>query len=91
MAHTSETDIAPATPMEMPRKLGSIIAWIAAVPGAARFFLRRAEAAQAARCRLESVSAEVVQDSGLDPSDATGISAWQPDLPFFMQSGFGQR
>lgn len=91
MAHTSETDIAPATPMEMPKKLGHIIAWIAAVPGAARFLLRRAEAAQTARCRLESVSAEVVRDSDLDPSDATGIPAWQPDLPFFMQSGFGQR
>lgn len=91
MAHISKTDIAPATPMEMPRKLGHILTWIAAVPGAARFFLRRAEVAQAARCQLESVSSEVVRDSGLDPSDATGIPAWQPDLPFFMQNGFGQR
>ena len=91
MAHTSENNDTPATPMEMLEKLGHIITWIAAVPGAARTFLHRAELAHTSRCKLASVSAKVVRDSGLDPSDATGFAAWQPDLPFFMQSGFGQR
>jgi hypothetical protein len=91
MAHTPEINHTSASSMEMPRKLGHVISWIAAVLGAARLFLRRAEVAQASRCKLEAVAAEVVRDNGLDPSDATGIAAVQPDLPFFMQSGFGQR
>ena len=91
MAHTSENNDTPATPMELLKKLGHFITWIAAVPYAARTILHSVEVAHDSRCHLESVSAKVVRDSGLDPSDATGIAAWQPDLPFFMQSGFGQR
>jgi hypothetical protein len=91
MAHTSENNDTPATPMEMLETLGHSITRIAVFPGAVRTFLHRAELAHVSRCNLASVSAMVVRDSGLDPSDATGIAAWQPDLPFFMQSGFGQR
>lgn len=91
MAHTSENNHTPATPKDMLEKLGHITTWNAALSGAARTFLHRAELAHASRCKLASVSAKVVQDTGLDPSDATGIAPWQPDLPFFMQSGFGQR
>ena len=91
MAHTSENNDTPATPMEMLEKLRYFITWIAAAPGAARTFLHRAEVAHASRSNLASVSAKVVRDSGPDPCDATGIAAWHPDLPFFMQNGFGQR
>lgn len=51
----------------------------------------RADAAHDARCRLEAVPDEVARDGGLAPEDATGIATWQPDLPFFMQRGFGKR
>lgn len=31
------------------------------------------------------------RDAGLSRDDATGIGSYHPELPFFMQSGFGQR
>jgi hypothetical protein len=49
------------------------------------------ETAHAQRRALEAIPAEAEQDTGLSRSDLTGIPEWQPDLPFFMQSGFGKR
>ena len=46
--------------------------------------------AHALRCELASLPHDVKSDTGLSPEDATGITSRQPDLPFFMQSGFGQ-
>jgi hypothetical protein len=47
--------------------------------------------AHALRCELASLPQNVMSDTGLSPEDATGIASHQPDLPFFMQSGFGRR
>lgn len=47
--------------------------------------------AHARRCELASLPQTVMSDTGLSPEDATGIASHQPDLPFFMQSGFDRR
>lgn len=39
----------------------------------------------------EAVGADTMRDTGMSPEIASGIPAWQADLPFFMQSGFGSR
>ena len=64
---------------------------IAAGLAAARASRKRVEDAHAARCTLAAFSEQDFQDTGIDPSDATGIPPQQPDLPFFMQSGFGRK
>lgn len=50
----------------------------------------RVDKAHARRCELASLPQNVMSDTGLSPEDATGIASHQPDLPFFMQSGFGR-
>ncbi len=80
-----------AQPIELLHKQGPFITWIAAYLGATRASLRRVEDAHASRCTLASLAEEIFHDTGIDPSDATGIASCQPDLPFFMQSGFGKR
>ena len=50
----------------------------------------RVDKAHALRCELASLPQNVMSDTGLSPEDATGIVRHQPDLPFFMQSGFGR-
>ena len=39
----------------------------------------------------EAVGANMMRDTAMDPETASGHQAWQADLPFFMQSGFGKR
>ena len=39
----------------------------------------------------ETVGADTMRDTGVDPETASGIHAYQAELPFFMQSGFGKR
>lgn len=51
----------------------------------------KVDIAHARRCDLASLPQDVLQDTGLPPEGATGITDHQPDLPFFMQSGFGRR
>ena len=51
----------------------------------------RTETAQAHARALASLPSDILRDTGLTPEEATGISAFQPDLPFFLQRGFGQR
>lgn len=46
--------------------------------------------AHARRCELASLPQNMMCDTGLSPEDATGIASHQPDLPFFMQNGFGR-
>lgn len=70
---------------------GPVRAWITHCFGATRAWLASAENAHVLRCTLESLPAETFRDTGIDPRDATGIASCQPDLPFFMQSGFGRR
>ncbi len=66
---------------------GLLTRWLAAASAKAR----RTDAAHA-RCRtLESVPPDLFRDTGLTPEDATDIRRHQPDLPFFMQAGFGDR
>lgn len=90
MIHTSDdTDNRPAS-TEVVDKCRLFLSWIETVLGATRRSAQKAEAAQASRCIRESFATEEFQDTGIDPSDATGIASWQPDLPFFMQSGFGR-
>jgi hypothetical protein len=48
-------------------------------------------AAHARRCALESITPADVRDIGMAREDATGMPTRQPDLPFFMQSGFGSK
>ena len=50
----------------------------------------RVDKAHARRCELASLPQNVLSDTGMSPEDTTGISSHQPDLPFFMQSGFGR-
>jgi uncharacterized protein YjiS (DUF1127 family) len=56
-----------------------------------RLFARIADVNDAHEaCRLHrEVSDRDLQDAGLSREEALGISNHQPDLPFFMQPGFG--
>lgn len=63
---------------------------IAAILEAGRRPLQKVEAAHSARCDRATFAAGEYQDTGIDPSDATGIASWQSDLPFFMQGGCGR-
>ena len=47
--------------------------------------------AHARRHELASLPKDIQRDTGLSPEEATGISSFQPDLPFFLQRGFGHR
>lgn len=90
MIRASDDNGTRTTPMGMD-VLGLIRSRSAAAFGAIRKSLQTVEEAHATRCSLMSFATEEFQDTGVDPSDATGIASWQPDLPFFMQNGFGQR
>jgi hypothetical protein len=50
-----------------------------------------AERAHDRRRAHEAAGAACMRDTGMDPDSATGVPAWQGDLPFFMQAGFGRR
>ena len=89
MFHASDNRATPTLPMI--DRFGRFTTWIATVLGATGASLRKVEEAHALRCNLATFSAEEFQDTGIDASDATGIASWQPDLPFFMQSGFGRK
>lgn len=91
MAHASDRNDPRTVPTGVREHCAAFMTGFAARLGAARTSLRKVEVAQSARCNLASFSAREVQDTGTDPSDATGIAAWQTDLPFFMQNGFGRR
>ena len=47
------------------------------------------EAAHEACRAHRDVSDRDIQDAGLSREEALGVSNHQPDLPFFMQPGFG--
>jgi hypothetical protein len=49
------------------------------------------QAAFAKQARFAQVTPEILRDTGLSPQDLLGESAHDPALPFFLQSGFGQR
>lgn len=91
MIHASDETNARATPIEVLDRFVPFTTWIPAVLRGTRAFLHKVEVAHASRCNRASFSEEEFQDTGIDPSDATGIASWQPDLPFFMQSGFGRK
>ena len=55
-----------------------------------RASVARVDKAYARRCALASVPQDLLRDTGLCPEDAIGIARHQPDLPFFMQDGFGR-
>lgn len=46
------------------------------------------EIAHSRNADLAKLDALCCSDIGMSAPDATGISSYQPDLPFFMQSGF---
>jgi hypothetical protein len=50
----------------------------------------RAERSHHRRLGFAMVSPEVLHDIGLSAEETTGLPSWQPDLPFFMQTGFGR-
>jgi hypothetical protein len=51
----------------------------------------RAEQSHHRRLGFALVSADVLRDIRISAEEATGLSSRQPDLPFFMQTGFGCR
>ena len=54
-------------------------------------WFRSAERAHELRIASDAVGVETMRDTGMDPETASGVLAWQEDLPFFMQSNFGKR
>jgi hypothetical protein len=89
MVHASADKHLPARPMFLAGTIKRFKGRIAAGLAAARASRKKVEHAHAARRALAAFSEPEFQDTGIDPSDATGIPSWQPDLPFFMQSGSG--
>ena len=89
MIHALDNSVTPARPMVA--IFARLTTPIAAILSATHAALRKVETAHAARCHRAAFSAQEARDSGLDASDATRIASWQPDLPFFMQSGFGRK
>jgi hypothetical protein len=61
--------------------------------GSWRFPIARgqADAAHTRRLRYLGVDAASLADTGLTREQATGETAWRPELPFFFQPGFGRR
>lgn len=55
-----------------------------------RVLVAGVDKAHAKRCELASLPQDVLRDTGLSSEDAAGIASYQPDLPFFMQDGFGR-
>ena len=49
----------------------------------------RVEAAMARQSRLSAVRPEAERDTGLSAEELTGAPSHDPDLPFFLQAGFG--
>jgi hypothetical protein len=90
MIHAADDNDTRGTAIHVLDKYKAFSAWIAKILKATRTSLHKVEVAHALRCDLASFSAEEFQDTGIDPSDATGIASWQPDLPFFMQGGCGR-
>ena len=79
----------------LPTKRGQLVVrtartWINRWLGLLHASVERVGTAQALRCKLASLPPDTLRDTGLTPQDVSGISAWQPDLPFFMQNGFGR-
>ena len=56
-----------------------------------KLWLEAAARAHERRRASEDVGADTVRDTGIDPETASGIHAYQAELRFFMQSGFGKR
>ncbi|MES2542608.1 MAG: hypothetical protein V4720_12840 [Pseudomonadota bacterium] len=77
----------PACTFVAEPRSGLLTRWLAAVSATAR----RTGAAHARRRILEDLPPDLLRDTGLTPEQATGIKRHQPDLPFFMQAGFGDR
>ena len=71
--------------------LGALIrSWFSRWLQPLRASIAGVDKAHSRRCELASLPQNVASDTGLSPEDATGIASHQPDLPFFMQSGFGR-
>lgn len=71
--------------------LGALIrSWFSRWARALRASVGRVDKAHVLRCELASLPQNVISDTGLSPDDATSIASHQPDLPFFMQNGFGR-
>lgn len=58
---------------------------------ALRTRLGAAARAHERRRMFEAAGEDVMRDTRLPPDTATGLSGWDPDLPFFMQRGSGRR
>jgi uncharacterized protein YjiS (DUF1127 family) len=64
-----------------------IVRWLRVL----RASIARVDKAHARRRELAGLPQDLLSDTGLSPEDATGIASHQPDLPFYMQNGFGRR
>ena len=91
MTHAVADKHSPARPVLAVEQFRRFKSRIAAILAGARTSWQRVEDAHAARYTFSSFSDAEFHDTGIDPSDATGIPSWQSDLPFFMQSGFGKK
>lgn len=65
--------------------LGDLIGRIAAAA------IARAERSKHRRLGFAFLPPEVLQDIAMSAEEATGQGSYRPDLPFFMQPGFGRR
>ena len=67
--------------------VAAILERVGAAIGAA---CARAERSHQRRLGYASLTAETLRDIGMSAEDATGLPSGHPDLPFFMQTGFGR-
>jgi hypothetical protein len=68
-----------ATPLDLPRRLRRLLG----------VGLTKVSAAHEARRRYQELADREVRDAGLSRDVVLGLPKYQPDLPFFMQPGFG--
>lgn len=65
--------------------------WLSHLTAKLRSAVSSSEKAQSLRHRHDCLPDAAFHDAGLSRDDALGIGRHQPELPFFLQSGFSKR
>lgn len=81
------TRLAQAPAIDIARNSGTALRFMDRL----RRHFSRLDAAMQGQSRLSVITADTVSDTGLPAEDLTGVRSHDPALPFFFQSGFGQR
>jgi hypothetical protein len=79
MTHTAQASLTQISPRVGPGFLQRL-----------RRHLARVEVAMAGQACRAALRPDMLSDSGLSPDDLTGAPSHDPDLPFFLQAGFGR-